>query len=844
MLCLVSKFALPNQFTSSLNTIKLIIAPVQLIFLLTIGSFALGSDRQSGSAPDQKFKPFFEKAYLLYPDIPKGLLEAVAFTNTRISHLDASLEESCSGLPRPWGVMGLIEDGKGYFRNNLNLISALSGIPADQLKSSPEKNILGFARTFHLLSEKQNDRSVNFFIAPLIQLSELPGSGELQNDFALSSYLYSVLTFLNSAEQARKFNFTPHQLDLEKIFGTANLKILSAHHVRIERSVIIDASGNRYQSGNFKVLLPEINSPDYAPALWNPTTCNYSTGRSQPVSAVTIHTVQGSYAGCISWFKNCSASVSAHYVVRSSDGQITQMVLESNTAWHVGSQNAYTIGIEHEGFVNDPSWYTTAMYTSSAALCADIAASGYGIPPLRTAFQPWMATTNYNTSSIPGACTKIKGHQHYPGQTHTDPGPNWDWNYFYKLINPQPAATILIASSGTFYDSGGPSADYSNDERSVWTINPSGATSVSLTFGSFDLENTWDYLYVYDGADVWAPLIGYYTGNANPGTLVASTGTMTIEFRSDCLTSAAGWNASWTSNSTVITPVNLAINMLGCPSLGVTLGWQNSGSSWFVDVSDDQGFSYFWNKSVSNQTSVGCPGGFALNSNPNSFLAFQPATTYYWRIWDGSGHTYGPSFTTSVCTYMDTSCAGTFDDTGGPSGAYKGNEDYTNIIQPGNASSVTMTFTTFDLETNFDSLWIYDGLPNSTLIGVYTGTVSPGVVSSTGGVLSVRFKSDPFVNNAGWTASWNCTLTTGLAEMNSDMIPAYPNPATDAFYIDLPFQSGLFHLYNMVGEQLITKKLVHGQNKIELGAFAGGLYFYRIISPAGSDNTYKLILQK
>ncbi|MEK7224679.1 MAG: N-acetylmuramoyl-L-alanine amidase, partial [Bacteroidota bacterium] len=290
-------------------------------------------------------------------------------------------------------------------------------------------------------------------------------------------------------------------------------------------------------------------STDYGPALWNPTTCNYSSRNGTAVSAITIHTVQGSYAGCISWFKNCSSNVSAHYVIRSSDGQVTQMVLESNKAWHVGSENPYTIGYEHEGYVNDASWYTTAMYNSSADLSRDVINSGYGINGIRAGFWPWLATTYYNQSSIPGSCSRIKGHMHYPNQTHSDPGPNWNWDYYFKLINNNPTVTTLTAASGNLYDSGGAAGNYSNDERSVWVINPSGATSVTLTFSSFNVENTWDYLYIYDGNDVWSPLIGYYTGTTSPGAVTSSGGALTVEFRSDCATTAAGWNGNWTSTS-------------------------------------------------------------------------------------------------------------------------------------------------------------------------------------------------------------------------------------------------------------------------------------------------------
>ena len=42
---------------------------------------------------------------------------------------------------------------------------------------------------------------------------------------------------------------------------------------------------------------------------------------------------------------------SAHYLIRASDGEIAQLVAESNTAYHASSANYWTIGIEHEFFL-------------------------------------------------------------------------------------------------------------------------------------------------------------------------------------------------------------------------------------------------------------------------------------------------------------------------------------------------------------------------------------------------------------------------------------------------------------------------------------------------------------
>ena len=140
---------------------------------------------------------------------------------------------------------------------------------------------------------------------------------------------------------------------MKDFFGRNNYAVLTATTVTIDSTGIKNQDQLHYHGGN------SLKSINYGPALWNAApTCNYSSRNGSPISAVTIHTVQGTYAGAISWGLNCNAQVSYHYVVRSSDGQVTQMVLESNKAWHVGNENGYTIGIEHEGYVSNAAWYT------------------------------------------------------------------------------------------------------------------------------------------------------------------------------------------------------------------------------------------------------------------------------------------------------------------------------------------------------------------------------------------------------------------------------------------------------------------------------------------------------
>jgi N-acetyl-anhydromuramyl-L-alanine amidase AmpD len=160
-------------------------------------------------------------------------------------------------------------------------------------------------------------------------------------------------------------------------------------------------------------------SPDHPPAAWAPAhKDNYEVAnreKSGPIDFVVIHMTQGSYAGTIAWFKNPQSEVSAHYTFRSADGAVTQSVREKDIGWHAANRdyNARSIGIEHEGFIENKVWFTDAMYRSSAALTR-ILTRKYGIPRDRK---------------------HIIGHGEVPTADHTDPGPYWNWTYYLELVN-------------------------------------------------------------------------------------------------------------------------------------------------------------------------------------------------------------------------------------------------------------------------------------------------------------------------------------------------------------------------------------------------------------------------
>jgi N-acetyl-anhydromuramyl-L-alanine amidase AmpD len=154
--------------------------------------------------------------------------------------------------------------------------------------------------------------------------------------------------------------------------------------------------------------------PWYPPLEWVPASpANYQIGRGgTKVEYIVIHSTDGTYAGTLSWFRDPNSHLSAHYVIRASDGHVAQTVTESDTAFQARGFNQQAIGIEHEFDPPSGIAYTDAEYRASATLVCAIARR-YGIPADRQ---------------------HIIGHNEVPNTDHSDPGPTWNWTYYMSLV--------------------------------------------------------------------------------------------------------------------------------------------------------------------------------------------------------------------------------------------------------------------------------------------------------------------------------------------------------------------------------------------------------------------------
>ncbi|MCK5839684.1 MAG: T9SS type A sorting domain-containing protein, partial [Bacteroidales bacterium] len=115
----------------------------------------------------------------------------------------------------------------------------------------------------------------------------------------------------------------------------------------------------------------------------------------------------------------------------------------------------------------------------------------------------------------------------------------------WELIQNKFTAGSSCPCNDTIYDSGGPTFDYYNNENYSITIAPKNSINLTLTFLSFELEQGYDLLHIFDGPDTQAPLIGTFTGHDGPGVIHASGNALTLEVISDQATTRAGWKAMY-----------------------------------------------------------------------------------------------------------------------------------------------------------------------------------------------------------------------------------------------------------------------------------------------------------
>ena len=191
-----------------------------------------------------------------------------------------------------------------------------------------------------------------------------------------------------------------------------------------------------------------------------------------------------------------------------------------------------------------------------------------------------------------------------------------------------------------------------------------------------------------------------------------------------------------------------------------------------------------------------------------------------------------------------TTCRALFYDDGGPEGHYSNRKDFTMTFLPETPEAkLEAIFEAFELEDDFDFLYIYDGMTtNATLIGKFTGYESPDTVTATNeqGALTFYFSSDMGVNASGWKAMVRCVGDWSMPE-NGQVGSLYPNPNNGNFTIQANGECS-YQLFNSMG-QLVLSGNFTDEAQIKAEDLCQGVYFLQLRGAQGTM-VRKMVVEK
>ncbi len=265
------------------------------------------------------------------------------------------------------------------------------------------------------------------------------------------------------------------------------------------------------------------------------------------------------------------------------------------------------------------------------------------------------------------------------------------------------------------------------------------------------------------------------------------------------------------------------INIINTSPTSATISWIDIGgsASWQVAVSPFSSNSLDW---------------VSVSTNSYAISGLLPNTFYKVSLRPICGFGLTATIEKFIFVTSTNYCDGILiTDTGGGSNNYSDAEIYIRTIIPNEANNkITLEFSAFDLELNYDYLYIYDG--NSAAapdlsFGGFTGTTVPGPFTSTAndGSLTLKFFSDTGVVAAGYIANVTCSpmLSNATFEPNIDFT-YFPNPTNGMVTIASKTIISEILVYNPEGRLLYQNKINGLDAKINMALFATGTYFFKM----------------
>ncbi len=318
---------------------------------------------------------------------------------------------------------------------------------------------------------------------------------------------------------------------------------------------------------------------------------------------------------------------------------------------------------------------------------------------------------------------------------------------------------IINACTGVLFDNGGPNGNYATGPSKGTTIlQIPEATAIQLVFHSFNLSKYGDTLFIYDGPNKNAPLIGAYTGENLPegGFISSSTGSLAFLMITNNFANPSGFEIEWACN--MMPPIadfslSQPFNCYGTSTfIDKTKGFEISRVWDFGDgiTSIDKHPTHAYAQAGEYDVSLVVCNEVACDTSIQTQFVKAENTFFCDTI----------SMPTNSIPQTVYECTGIL-----KSGAQKENEQSDIlVISPPGATQIRIDVNFFNLDN-----WVnfYDGpTTDAPILGSFIGNIAPNAktIISSSGVITIERRRDFSREDIGFELTWSCNTDSPISD--------------------------------------------------------------------------------
>ncbi|TNN72286.1 CUB and sushi domain-containing protein 3 [Liparis tanakae] len=272
-------------------------------------------------------------------------------------------------------------------------------------------------------------------------------------------------------------------------------------------------------------------------------------------------------------------------------------------------------------------------------------------------------------------------------------------------------------SSGRILSPGYP-FPYDNNLRCTWTIEVDSGNILL----AFDTEASHDMLKIWDGPPENEMSLSELSGSLLPARIHSTLNTVTVQFETDFYISKSGFAIQFSSSVAT-----------ACRDPGVPMNGSRSGDG----------------REPGDSVSFQCDPGYELQGE-DKITCIQVDNRYYWQP--------SPPVCIAPCGGNLTGSSGFILSPNYPH-PYPHSKDCDWLIAVNSDYVLSLAFIGFNIEPNYDFLYIYDGPDsNSPLIGSFQDSKLPERIESSSNAMHLAFRSDGSVSYTGFHLEYKAKL--------------------------------------------------------------------------------------